>query len=127
MNIGDYEVGRGKPPVHTRFQKGRSGNPSGRKKRMPTIEDLLIRELEQTIVITGPGGRRQRITMQHAMIKTLVRDAVKGDKQALKIIAEILTQAALHRDQQARGPIVIELDMTGELAASGHPDFQHQD
>jgi hypothetical protein len=24
-----YEVGFGKPPKHTRFQKGRSGNPKG--------------------------------------------------------------------------------------------------
>ena len=23
----DYEIGRGKPPVHTRFKKGQSGNP----------------------------------------------------------------------------------------------------
>jgi hypothetical protein len=26
----DYAVGRGKPPLHSRFQKGQSGNPSGR-------------------------------------------------------------------------------------------------
>jgi hypothetical protein len=25
-STGDYEVGYGKPPVHSRFQKGRSGN-----------------------------------------------------------------------------------------------------
>jgi hypothetical protein len=26
----NYTVGRGKPPLHTRFQKGQSGNPSGK-------------------------------------------------------------------------------------------------
>jgi hypothetical protein len=26
-NNRDYPVGRGKPPVHTRFKKGQSGNP----------------------------------------------------------------------------------------------------
>jgi hypothetical protein len=25
----DYEIGRGKPPVHSRFKKGQSGNPRG--------------------------------------------------------------------------------------------------
>jgi Family of unknown function (DUF5681) len=26
----DYQVGYGKPPQHTRFKKGESGNPAGR-------------------------------------------------------------------------------------------------
>jgi hypothetical protein len=26
-NKRDYQVGRSKPPVHTRFKKGQSGNP----------------------------------------------------------------------------------------------------
>jgi hypothetical protein len=32
MSAGDsnYTVGRGRPPLHTRFQKGQSGNPSGK-------------------------------------------------------------------------------------------------
>ena len=28
-----YQVGPGRPPLHTRFQKGQSGNPGGRSKR----------------------------------------------------------------------------------------------
>jgi hypothetical protein len=34
----NYEVGRGKPPKHTQFKKGQSGNPLGRKR---TPEDYL--------------------------------------------------------------------------------------
>jgi len=33
---GDYEVGYGKPPRHTRFMKGQSGNPRGGR-RAPRI------------------------------------------------------------------------------------------
>ena len=29
----DYKVGPGRPPLHTRFQTGQSGNPGGRSKK----------------------------------------------------------------------------------------------
>jgi Family of unknown function (DUF5681) len=29
----DYKVGTRRPPLHTRFRKGRSGNPGGRSKK----------------------------------------------------------------------------------------------
>jgi hypothetical protein len=29
----DYKVGPGRPPLHTRFQKGQSGNPGGRSQK----------------------------------------------------------------------------------------------
>lgn len=31
-----YLVGYGKPPLHTRFKPGQSGNPRGRPRRAPT-------------------------------------------------------------------------------------------
>ena len=37
-NKRDYPVGRSKPPVHTRFKKGQSGNPRGpRPKNLPAL------------------------------------------------------------------------------------------
>jgi hypothetical protein len=29
----DYKVGPGRPPLHTRFRKGQSGNPGGRRQK----------------------------------------------------------------------------------------------
>lgn len=51
----DYEVGYGKPPKATRFPKGKSGNPLGRRKRRdPDAQDLL-NLLNEPISVTLNG------------------------------------------------------------------------
>ena len=42
--LGTYEVGYGKPPPHTRLQKGRSGNPKGQR-RSEGVGYVLKQEL----------------------------------------------------------------------------------
>ena len=49
----DYEVRRGKPPVHRRFKKGQSGNP--RPKNWPA---LLVEALNEPVVLTIEGAPR---------------------------------------------------------------------
>jgi hypothetical protein len=55
-NKRDYEVGRGKPPVHSRFKKGQSGNPSG--PRPKNLAALLVEALNEKVVVTIDGERR---------------------------------------------------------------------
>lgn len=81
----DYEVGYGKPPKHTRFQPGRSGNPKGRPKRTKDAETLIERELERPIRIKE-GGASRTLTMREAFIKSLVTAAIKGEKDARKLV-----------------------------------------
>jgi hypothetical protein len=56
-NKRDYEVDRGKPPVHSPFKKGQSGSPHGpRPKNLPT---LLVEALDEPVVVTIDGERRE--------------------------------------------------------------------
>ena len=83
----DYQVGYGKPPQHTRFKKGESGNPSGRPKGSKNLTTLLEKELKQRVVVTE-NGRRRSITKQEAMVKHLVNKAVSGDRPLMQLLLE---------------------------------------
>ena len=83
----DYPLGYGKPPQHTRFKKGESGNPTGRPKNSKNLTTLLEKELKQRVVITE-NGRRRSITKQEAMVKHLVNKAVSGDRPLMQLLLE---------------------------------------
>ncbi len=44
-STGGYDVGYRKPPKHTRFKPGQSGNPRGRPKGTKNLKTDLIEEL----------------------------------------------------------------------------------
>ncbi len=83
-SAADYEVGYGKPPKHTRFQKGRSGNPRGRPKGTKNLKTDLLEELGETIVVRE-GDRPQKLSKQRALLKSVVNRAIQGDARATAI------------------------------------------
>lgn len=67
----DYQVGYGKPPRHTRFRKGQSGNPRGRPPGSKNLATIVGEALEQKVVVND-NGRRRKISKREAMITQLV-------------------------------------------------------
>ena len=51
----EYAVGKGRPPQHTRFRKGQSGNPTGRRKGSLNMATLLERALNERVAVTENG------------------------------------------------------------------------
>ncbi len=84
---GSFEVGYGKPPRHSQFKRGQSGNPHGRPKGAKGFDASLARELETKISVTE-GGARKTMTKAEAAAKRLVEKALKGDMPAIRYLAE---------------------------------------
>ena len=85
----DYEVGYGKPPKHTRFQKGRSGNPKGRPKGKKNLKTELEEELMERIVVRE-GGKAKKVSKQRAILKGQAAKAAQGDTKAAIFIGNLV-------------------------------------
>lgn len=85
----EYEVGYKKPPVATRFQRGKSGNPKGRIKRVRNLKADLTDELAEMVTLKE-NGRTIRISKQRALTKALVVRGLKGDSRATAKIFDLV-------------------------------------
>ena len=81
----DYEVGYGRPPRHTRFEPGRSGNPRGRPNRSKNLATLLSEALREPVIVTE-NGRRRKVSKRQAVIKQLVNRSARGDLKAMQML-----------------------------------------
>ena len=82
--LDSYEVGYAKPPKNAQFQKGVSGNPKGRPKKSLNFDDELIRESNSLMTI-NENGQRKRISKHKVAIKQLIKLAMTGSTQALRM------------------------------------------
>ncbi len=101
----DDDVGFGKPPKHTQFKPGQSGNPAGRPKGTKNLKTDLEEELRELITIRE-GGNRKIVSKQRAMLKSLTAKAVQGDSRAAAIVIDMMYRL-LHEDDAedtSRGP-----------------------
>ena len=85
----DYEVGYGKPPRHTRFAKGQSGNPRGRPPGAKSFTTLLDEALNERVLVAENGGRR-KVSKRRAIVTQLVNRSATADFRALKILLDFV-------------------------------------
>ena len=85
-----YEVGYGKPPRHTRFIKGQSGNPRGRPPGAKNLKTLLSGVLNERVTVSKNGGGHRKITKREAIIIQLVNRSATADWRAIKILLDLV-------------------------------------
>jgi hypothetical protein len=89
-NIGEVgEVGFKRPPVHSRFRKGCSGNPNGRTKGTKNLRTDLSEVLQERITVPM-GDRKVRISKQRALVMALYAKSVKGDSRSITILVNLM-------------------------------------
>lgn len=129
MSDGNYEVGRGKPPRHSRFQKGQSGNPAGRPKGALGLRAAFMEEFSRTV--TGrENGREVRATKAQMVAKVLLARAVAGDAKAIQMVCQLVLQleppavsevvAADHRPSEIDAAILHNFVRRSHAPGGGH-------
>lgn len=113
--VRPYEVGYGKPPMHTRFQKGTSGNPRGgsRKIERRRARDLAMKEAYRMITVRE-GDKTTRLPAIQAVMRSQVALAAKGDGPAQRALI-----AAVHAMEQEMSA---ELD-AAQKAGAARPQY----
>jgi hypothetical protein len=105
-----YEVGYRKPPKGTQFQKGRSGNPSGRPKGSLNLATVVERTLRERVVVQE-NGRRKTITKMQAWVKQLVYQASSGNVSAMRLLTTLVASVDFGtREAGSEGPSLHEAD-----------------
>jgi hypothetical protein len=104
----DYEIGYRKPPAHTQYKPGQSGNPAGRprgaRKQLASpsphaehLKTLILEEAYRTIRINDENGEIS-ISMAQAIIRSLAVNAARGSPRAQRLFTDLLT--ATERDKR---------------------------
>jgi Family of unknown function (DUF5681) len=96
--MADYDVGYSKPPKHSRFKKGESGNPRGRPKRprhaVPEMYEagmkaILLQEAYRLVDIQE-GGKKTRLPLIQVIIRRLGVSAAQGRSRPMRYYMELL-------------------------------------
>lgn len=120
---GNYETGYGKPPRHTRFQKGHSGNPKGRPRGSKNYATLLMEALHEPVIISE-NGRRKKITKQQVIIKQIVNRAASGDYRSIQLLLANQIPAIEARLESApsKPPTIVDLLRLVRIPDGPSPD-----
>jgi len=90
-------VGYKRPPVHSRFKPGQSGNPSGRAKGSQNLKTLFNKILKEEVSLRE-GSDIRKVSKAEALMRGLVIGALKGDTRSLGTLFRLAEQTGQFND-----------------------------
>ncbi len=116
-----YDVGHGRPPKHTRFRKGQSGNPKGRPKGTRNRKSI-VREIMERRVTVRENGISRTVTVADAAIEKLIAKSLNGTVNDLVKTIQLFAKYVPEKfeDEKDVAPSVINVHFL-ESDGNGRP------
>lgn len=100
-----YELGYGKPPVHSQYRKGQSGNPGGRPGPRRAAERCVQAELEELLFLSPAEFARAAPRDGFGGVAAdLTRGAAGGRTAAVRLLFSFVSERGMKRPRRARLP-----------------------
>jgi hypothetical protein len=101
-----YKVGNKKPPIPTRFQKGQSGNPSGRPKgRSKDLDDfgddILMKEFFKTVPVSLVGKTVNK-TQGEVLAMQMMKKAINRGTPERRLLLQFIYEARVARLEELK-------------------------
>jgi hypothetical protein len=84
----NYTVGYARPPKHTQFKKGKSGNPKGRPKGAKGLKTIARELLSEKVSVRTAGGIKKMRKIE-AMVHKVMEKAFAGDMRAIHSLLQL--------------------------------------
>ena len=105
------KTGYGKPPQHSRFKSGQSGNPKGRPKGTKNFATEIEAELNTSVPVTE-NGKRKRVSKRKIIVKQLVNKGAAGDQKAMTLLLQHDRNTRAEADVKMEEPLSLHDELT---------------
>ncbi|HEX3664748.1 MAG TPA: hypothetical protein VHU23_05925 [Rhizomicrobium sp.] len=117
-----YKVSYGKPPVHSQFRKGQSGNPGGRPGPRRAAERRVQAELEELLFLSPAEFARAAPRDGFGGVAAdLTRGAAGGRIAAVRLLFSFVSERGMKRPRRARLPARIRQKLERAMS-QGNPE-----
>jgi hypothetical protein len=124
-NDQECEVGYGRPPVHSRFCKGQSGNPGGRPRGLTAgrAKAMALKEAYRLVTVKT-GDKTTKLPALQVILRGQITLAAKGNGPAQRAVIEAVqaiereaaAQAMAETKEKADEPALSNIEVARRIA-----------